>query len=311
MEKEYFLQQLVKIQDFSGSEEEIEALTSLVVEFAETIEFELPKGQLFLGTNSKTGENVVNCSFTTAIHCPEAIFGHCNVQKPLRDSYGLKNGNKQICYACSINNRHIETTIKCVWNYIWFHLLPIDEIVNQLKKHILVNHCQYLRFNEYGAFIGEENIKKCITISNMLVEAGLILNSFSYTSNRRLFKRYSNIPNFALSYSQGLDVDLKALDCSIKQTAIITLSSVYKMKHDNVKAVENGRKTLIPLLNNPNVVICCGDCSKCPYCKDKNDKRVVVFLRHGNGWDGHIDHYLTEDEYLSYLKDLHIDNNKF
>lgn len=311
MEKEIFLQKLIQIQDFSGSEAEIEALTSLVVEFAESIGFELPNGELFLGTNSKTGDNVVNCSFTTAINCPEAIKGHCNVQKPLRDSDGLKNKNKQICYACSINNRHIETTIKCVWNYIWFHKLTVDAITDQIKRHILVNSCQYLRFNEYGSFIDEENLKKCITISNMLVEDGLILNSFSYTSNKHLFKKYNNVPNFVLSYSQGLDVDLEALDCSIKQTAIITLSSVYKMKYDNVKAVENGRKTLIPLLNNPNVVICCGDCSKCPYCKNKEDKRVVVFLRHGNGWDGHIDHYLTEDEYLNYLKQLHIDNNKF
>ena len=145
----------------------------------------------------------------------------------------------------------------------------------------------------------------------MLVENGYIRNSFSYTSNKHLFKKYNNVSNFILSYSQGLDIDVEALDCSIKQTAIITLSSVYKMKHEREKAVKNGRKTLLPLLANPNVVICCGDCSNCPYCKNKEDKRVVVFIRHGNGWDGHIDHYLTEDEYLSYLKDLHLDNNKF
>ena len=311
MEKEEFLQELVKIQDFSGSEDEIEALTSLVVEFAEQIGFELPNGELFLGTNSKTGDNVVNCSFTTAIHCPEAIKGHCNVQKPLRDSLGLKTGEKQVCYACAINNRHIETTIKCVWNYILFHKLTVDKITDQIKRHILVNSCQYLRFNEYGAFIDEKNLQKCIEISNMLVEGGLIKNSFSYTSNKYLFKKYNETANFVLSYSQGLDVDVNTLDCSIKQTAIISLSSVYKMKHDNVKAIENGRKTLLPLLANPNVVICCGDCSNCPYCKNKDEKRIVVFLRHGNGWDGHIDHYLTEDEYLSYLKDLHLDNNKF
>lgn len=311
MEKEEFLVELIKIQDFSGSEKEIEALTSLVVEFAESIGFELPEGQLFLGTNSKTGENVVNLSFTSAIHCPEALKGHCNVQKPLRDMNGAKNGNKQVCYACSINNRHIETTIKCIWNYILFHKLTVDEITDQIKRHILFNNCQYLRFNEYGSFIDEKNLQKCIIISNMLVEDGLILNSFSYTSNKRLFKKYSDVPNFVLSYSQGLDVDVEALDCSIKQTVIITLSSVYKMKHDNIKAIEKGRKTLLPLLDNPNVVICCGDCSKCPYCKNKEDKRIVVFLRHGNGWDGHIDHYLTDNEYMEYLKQLHIDNNKF
>lgn len=311
MEKEQFIQELIKTQDFSGSEEEIEALTSLVVEFAETIEFELPKGQLFLGTNSKTGENVVNLSFSSALHCPECIQGHCRVQKRIRDKNGFKTGNKQICYACSINNRLIETTIKTIWNYIQFYKLDMGTIIKQLKMHILVNGCQYLRFNEYGSFIDEKNLQKCIKISNTLVESGFIKNSFSYTSNRKLFKKYVNIPNFVLNLSQGLDVDLEALDCSFKQTAIVTLSSVAKMKHDRVKAVENGRKTLLPLLSNPNVVICCGDCSNCPYCKNKEDKRVVVFLRHGNGWDGHIDHYLTETEYMEYLKQLHIDNNKF
>ena len=311
MEKEQFIQELVKIQDFSGSEEEIEALTSLVVEFADSIGFNLPDRELFLGTNSKTGESVVNLSFTTALHCPECIQGHCKVQKRIRDQKGLKTDNKQICYACSINNRHIETVVKIVWNYIQFHKLNIETVVKQLKKHILINNCQYLRFNEYGSFIDEENLNKCIQISNILVEDGFIKNSFSYTSNRKLFKKYEKTPNFVLSFSQGLDVDLEALDGGFKQTAIVTLSSIAKMKHDNVKAVENGRKILIPLLNNPNVVICCGDCSKCPYCKDKEDKRIVVFLRHGNGWDGHIDHYLSETEYMEYLQQLHIDNNKF
>lgn len=311
MEKEEFLQELIKIQDFSGSENEIEALTSLVVEFAESIGFELPEGQLFLGTNSKTGESIVNLSFTSALHCPECIQGHCRVQKRIRDKYGLKTGNKQVCYACSINNRHIETVIKIVWNYIQFHKLDLKTVIKQLKRHILINNCQYLRFNEYGSFIDEQNIQKCITISNTLVNDGYIRNSFSYTSNRYLFKKYQNVPNFVLSLSKGLDVDFESLDTSIKQTAIVTLSSVAKMKHEREKAIKNGRKILLPLLNNPNVVICCGDCSNCPYCKNEEDKRIVVFLRHGNGWDGHINHYLTEDEYLNYLKQLHIDNNKF
>lgn len=311
MEKEIFLQKLVQIQDFSGSENEIEALTSLVVEFAESIGFELPKGQLFLGTNSKTGENVVNLSFTSALHCPECIQGHCRVQKRVRNSTGMKTGNKQVCYACSINNRHIQTVIKVTWNYIQFHKLDLKTVIKQLKKHILVNNCQYLRFNEYGSFIDEKCLQKCITISNTLVGDGFIKNSFSYTSNMKLFNKYKEIPNIVLSLSKGLDVDFESLDSSIKQTAIITLSSVAKMKHNRDKAVENGRKILLPLLNNPNVVICCGDCSKCPYCKNNEDKRVVVFLRHGNGWDGHIDHYLTDNEYMEYLKQLHIDNNKF
>lgn len=311
MNKETFIQELIRIQDFSGSESEIEALTSLVVEFANSIGFELPKGQLFLGTNSKTGANIVNLSFTTAINCPECIQGHCKAQKPIRDRDGLKTGNKQVCYACSINNRYIETTIKNVWNYILYNTLTVKEIKEQLEYHILLNNCSFLRFNEYGSFINESNIKKAIKISNSLIKNGYIKNSFSYTSNKKLFNKYNNVNGFILSYSNGLDIDLNGLSYDIKQTAIITLSSVASFTNDKEKAIKNGRKILLPLLNNPNVVICCGNCSNCPYCKNKNEKRLVIFLRHGNGWNGHIEDYLTESEYLEYLKQLHKDNNSF
>ena len=112
MEKEQFIQEIIRNQDFSGSESEIRRLKAIVERYAKSIGFELPKDTLFLGTNDKTGANIVNLSFTTALHCPEAIKGHCKVQKPIRDLSGNKTGNKQICYACSIHNRHITTFIK-------------------------------------------------------------------------------------------------------------------------------------------------------------------------------------------------------
>ena len=105
--KEAFIQEFVRNQDFSGSASEIRRLKRIVEAYADSIGFELPENTLFLGTNGKTGLNIVNLSFCSALHCPEAIKGHCKVQKPIRNTNGLKTGNKQICYACSINNRHI------------------------------------------------------------------------------------------------------------------------------------------------------------------------------------------------------------
>lgn len=311
MEKEQFIQEIIRNQDFSGSESEIRQLKAIVEEYAKSIGFELPKDTLFLGTNDKTGANIVNLSFTTALHCPEAIKGHCKVQKPIRDLKGNKTGNKQICYACSINNRHITTFIKNIWNYIVFNTISNKAIVNQLKSYILTNGALYLRFNEYGSFINEDCLKRCIAISNTLIKDKYIKNSFSYTSNRHFFNKYNKVKGFVLSYSNGFKFDLNDLEPSIKKTGIVTLSSVAMWQNNPEKALKQGREVLIPLLNNPDVVICCGNCSNCPYCKNNNDKRLVIFLRHGNGWNGHIEDYLSKSEYLSYLDNLHKDNIQF
>ena len=309
--KEEFIQAIVRNQDFSGSEREIRKLKGIVEAYADSIGFELLENTLFLGTNGKTGLNIVNLSFTTAIHCPEAIKGHCKVQKPIRNPDGFKTGNKHVCYACSINNRHIETFIKNEWNYIVFNTISDEAIIKQIKSYVLQNGALYLRFNEYGSFINEECLKRCINISNTLIKEGYIKNSFSYTSNKYLFNKYCNVEGLVLSYSEGFNFDLNNLEPSIKKTGIVTLSSTAMWKNNPEKALKQGREVLIPLLNNPNIVICCGNCSNCPYCKNNNDKRIVLFLRHGNGWNGHIEDYLTETEYLEYLEKLHKDNIQF
>ena len=312
MNKEQFIQEIVKNQDFSGSENEIRRLKAIVEAYAKSIGFELPENTLFLGTNSKTGANIVNLSFTSALHCPEAIQGHCKVQKRIRDNDGFKTGNKQVCYACSINNRHIETFIKNIWNYIMFHTLSDNDIINQLKSYILTNGVSYLRFNEYGSFINEECLKRCLSIAKSLINTNYIKKAFSYTSNRHYFEKYYNIDsNFVLNLSKGFNCNFKDIETSIKATSIVTLSSVKLWQLNPEKALKQGRNILISLLNNPKIVVCCGNCSNCPYCKDNNDKRLVVFLRHGNGWNGHIEDYLTKSEYLKYLEKLHKDNIQF
>lgn len=312
MDKETFIQQIIKNQDFSGSKNEIKSLSAILKEYCDDIGFELPKNKLFLGTNGKTGANIVNLSFTSALHCPEAIQGHCKVQKRIRDDKGLITKNKQVCYACSINNRHIKTFIKNVWNYIVFNTIDNKAITEQLKNYILVNGVSYLRFNEYGSFINEECLKRCLKIAKNLIKDNYIKKAFSYTSNKHYFDKYHDIDkNFVLSLSKGFNCDFENIDTSIKATSVVTLSSVAMWIKNPNKALKQGREILIPLLNNPDIVICCGNCSNCPYCKNNNDKRLIVFLRHGNGWNGHIDDYLTESEYMTYLEQLHKDNIQF
>lgn len=312
MEKEQFIQKIIKIQDFSGSEKEIQALSEVLKEYCNQIGFELPKNKLFLGTNGKTGANIVNLSFTSALHCPEAIQGHCKVQKRIRDNDGLKTGNKQICYACSINNLYIKTFIKNIHNYIVFNTISNKDIEKQLKSYIIENGALYLRFNEYGSFINENCLQRCLDIAKNLINSNYIKKAFSYTSNRHYFEKYYDIDSdFVLSLSKGFNCNFDDIDTSIKSTSIVTLSSNMMWNNNPQKALKQGREVLIPLLNNPDVVICCGNCSNCPYCKNNNDKRLVVFLRHGNGWNGHIEDYLTKSEYVSYLEKLHKDNIQF
>ena len=39
-------------------------------------------------------------------------------------------------------------------------------------------------------------------------------------------------------------------------------------------------------LDNSKYIICNSKCEKCPYCKDKNDLRTIVFMAHGKGLKG-------------------------
>ena len=295
---------IVANHDFSGSDEEIKALKEAILEFNQNEE-EIEKNntvpveyesftKIHLSTNSKTGINIVNFNISSAYYCFEAINHHCGIQKQFKDEYG-KQLNKLGCYACSINNRQPTTLIYDVINYIAFQTLPVEEIQRQIREYLKEHpEVDFLRFNERGCFFSEKAFLKCSMVAIGLQD--VLLGTFSYTSNDELFDKYHNTTYFmVLNHSNSNNK-------GVKTTKIIGCSKKY---------LEKSRKMILDVINNPNQVLCCGDCSNCSYCKDKDDLRQVVFIRHGCGWDGHLESYLTETEIKNYLLIVQQDHERF
>lgn len=295
---------IVANHDFSGSDVELQALKEAILEFNRNQE-EIDKNntvpvefedftKIHLSTNTKTGKNLVNYNISSAYYCFEAVEHHCKIQGQFKDEFG-KQLNKLGCYACSINNRQPTTLIYDVINYITFWELSVEEIETQIRKY-LENHSEvdFLRFNERGCFFSEDAFLKCAMVAIRLQD--VLLGTFSYTSNDDLYNKYHNKTQFmVLNHSNSNDK-------GVKTTKIIGCST---------KNLEKSRKMILDVINNPNQVLCCGDCSNCSYCKDKDDLRQIVFIRHGCGWDGHLESYLTEEEINNYLLIVAKDNEQF
>lgn len=299
-------------QDFSGSSEELEALRASVEKFAGELGLDLDFRSIYLSDNSKTGEDICNINIGSALNCYEAINGHCSIQKPIRDSTGAKTGNKQVCYGCAINNRLKLKYLYDIYNYIVFNTISLNSLFNQVKAYCVQNECNFVRFNETGSFYGVSSFNKALELSKMLIENNIILKAFSYTSNRKLFNQFKNNEYLVLSYSKGFksfnDNFYINDDC---KTIIVNSVSIAYYENNTSKAIKQVREALIPFLNDDRFVICRGNCSKCSYCKDTKDKRIVVFLRHGNGFNGHLEDYLTPDELFKLGQDRDKDNTMF
>lgn len=298
--------------DFSGSSKEINALTKIVNAFADRLGINLDFETLYLSENEKTGKDIANINIGSALNCFKSIEGYCTFQKPLRDKNGNKTAYKQICYGCSINNRLKLKYLYDIYNYIIFNTINTNKLINQIKTYIIAKNCNFIRFNETGSFYGESSFLKALEISKALIKKDLILKAFSYTSNVNLFNKYKNNEYLVLSLSKGF----KAFDNDFVlnddcKTLILNSVSVSYYNNNTEKAIKKVRESLIPFLKDDRFVICAGDCSKCSYCKDTNDKRIVVFLRHGNGYEGHLDAYLTQNELFKLIKDRNKDNIKF
>lgn len=299
-------------QDFSGSDKEIADLKQSVTKFANELGVELDFKTIYLSDNSKTGDDICNLNIGSALNCYEAIHGHCSIQRPIRDRTGAKTGNKQVCYGCSINNRLKLKYLYDIYNYVVFNTISVNSLFNQIKAYCIANRCNFVRFNETGSFYGVWSFNKALELSKMLIKNNIILKAFSYTSNKKLFDKFKNNEYLVLSYSKGFksfnDNFYINDDC---KTIILNSVSIAFYENNTSKAIKQVREALIPFLNDDRFVICGGNCSKCSYCKDTNDKRIVVFLRHGNGFNGHLEDYLTPDELFELSQVRNKDNIHF
>ena len=120
---------------------------------------------------------------------------------------------------------------------------------------------KFIRFNEAGDFINYEAFKKANKIATYFKNNYDII-SYTYTHNVELEAYINDIDNsnIVLNYSYDVKTSL-----DVKKCIVINKSDIY-----------------IYLNDDNNYVICGGVCSNCSYCKNKNEKRTVIFVNHKN-----------------------------
>ena len=206
--------------------------------------------------NNKIGNDtlVFNCS--TALLCPSALKGHCDV-----------------CKACYAVNNEVVYGMPFVRNLLSLKRLltiNIDNLINNTMKLISTDsqkkdgkkakEALFIRFNSNGDILDNKMLLDVNKFAKMLIEdsSNNLKVCYTYTHNKDLDVSIANNITFNFSYKTDLDV---------KKTIVA-------FKFDKT------------YLDNSKYVICNGKCFNCPYCKNKDDKRAVVFMAHGGGFKG-------------------------
>lgn len=206
--------------------------------------------------NSKIGNDtlVFNCS--TALLCPSALKGHC-----------------EVCKSCYAVNNEVVYGMPFVRNLLSLkRLLTVDiEVlaINTIKNIStdavkkdgkMAKEAVFIRFNSNGDVLDNE------MLSN--------INKFS----KSLINDSSNKLAIAYSYTHNKDLDIN-----------IATDITFNISYKTDKAA---KKTIVAFswdkkyLDDAKYVICNGKCFNCPYCKNKDDKRTVIFMAHGGGFKG-------------------------
>lgn len=206
--------------------------------------------------NSKIGNDtlVFNCS--TALLCPSALKGHC-----------------EVCKSCYAVNNEVVYGMPFVRNLLSLkRLLTVDiEVlaINTIKKISTdavkkdgktAKEAVFIRFNSNGDVLDNEMLSNINKFSKSLINdsSNKLAIAYSYTHNKDLDMNIATDITFNISYKT---------DKAAKKT-IVAFS--WNKKY----------------LDDAKYVICNGKCFNCPYCKNKDDKRTVIFMAHGGGFKG-------------------------
>ena len=206
--------------------------------------------------NNKIGNDtlVFNCS--SALLCPSALKGHCDV-----------------CKACYAVNNEVTYGLPFVRNLLSLkRLLTVDiEVLaintikmistdNTKKDGKKAKEALFIRFNSNGDILDDKMLSDVNKFAKMLIEdnSNSLKVCYTYTHNKDLDISMATDITFNLSYKT---------DKAVKKTVV---------------AFRWDKK----YLDNSKYVICNGKCFNCPYCKNKDDKRTVVFMAHGGGFKG-------------------------
>lgn len=206
--------------------------------------------------NNKIGNDtlVFNCS--TALLCPSALKGHCDV-----------------CKACYAVNNEVTYGLPFVRNLLSLkRLLTVDIQVlatntikmistdNTKKDGKKAKEALFIRLNSNGDILDNKMLSDVNKFAEMLIEdsSNSLKVCYTYTHNKDLNISIADNITFNLSYKTNEQV---------KKTIVA-------FKFDK------------KYLDSSKYVICNGKCFNCPYCKNKDDKRTVVFMAHGGGFKG-------------------------
>lgn len=206
--------------------------------------------------NNKIGNDtlVFNCS--TALLCPSALKGHCDV-----------------CKACYAVNNEVTYGLPFVRNLLSLKKLltvSIEVLATNTIKMISTDNVKkdgkkakeaiFIRFNSNGDILDNKMLSDVNKFAEMLI------------------KDSSNSLKVCYTYTHNKDLNISIADS-------ITFNLSYKTNKQVKKTIVAFRWDK-KYLDSSKYVICNGKCFNCPYCKNKDDKRTVVFMAHGGGFKG-------------------------
>lgn len=206
--------------------------------------------------NNKIGNDtlVFNCS--TALLCPSALKGHCDV-----------------CKACYAVNNEVVYGVPFVRNLLSLKRLltvSIEVLATNTIKMISTDNVKkdgkkakealFIRFNSNGDILDDKMLSDVNKFATSLINdnSNKLAIAYSYTHNKDLNMNLATDITFNISY----------------KTDKLTKKTIVAFNWDK------------KYLDNSKYIICNGKCFNCPYCKNKDDKRTVVFMAHGGGFKG-------------------------
>ena len=198
--------------------------------------------------NEKIGDDTIIINTNHALNCYCSKKGYCNMKKD--------------CYAKKSSNTYVNSCLYNLAAEINFKKLSAEKIISDIEGVInsADSDIKFIRFNEAGDFINYDLFKKANKIATYFMKKYDII-SYTYSHNKELEEYITDIynSNIVLNYSYDVKTSL-----DVKKCIVIDKSDIYNYINDN------------------NYVICGGVCSNCSYCKNKKEKRTVIFVNHKN-----------------------------
>lgn len=224
--------------------------------------------------NEKIGDDTIVLNVNNPFRCVSSQKGHCKC-----DGF---------CYAKKICNRYKNSALYTLCQEIQFEKLTIKQIKASIELN-LTKEVKFARWNEQGDFKSLECFNKANKIAKWLLEEKGII-SYGYTAN-------------------------KDIPVGILENSYIIINYSYKTAFKNVlKHTIVVDKESIPLfINKKGYTVCNGSCKGCSYCKDKNNKNTVVFIKHGSNGSvkKQLEEILTEKQLMELEANKAIDYGNF